>query len=569
LYVTSDPSFEGSISVNVSVSDGKNTDSTSFTVQVEREPTEPPELAPIADQLLQPGGTLTVPINATDLDTPTNELIFSATSESMLQRLDSELNLQHPGSPTYYLSYRGVGEKYLINPSGSRAERWYYLLPNGKLYRFTGNLSSSSPSSLTGVFVADVGVDVYNDPSLLHSPSTSSPLMIQFAGMPVDAMQIMAPRNFVGEVELMVTVSDGSASDTQSFFLSVQPNINAAPILTQLDDQSLVPGTSLDLALNAIDSDTPVNDLVFDASVASLASHFNETLKLTKPDSGSFPAYFTNYRGGQEKYLLNPDGVIPNRWYYLLPNGDLYRFTGSTASSSLSSLQGVLLGNLGSETYADPSLLHEATAGNPGLTVVVDGPPIPMLSVTTAAWFNSPAIVSVTVSDGEQSDTKSMVIRPTTSELPAAPVAAAWQNQSAPVSLSVFADPQVAAAIPLSAYRQSHVDDVNADGEVTPLDALLVINFIERTPEMERSRSAVDSILAGGPIYDTSGDGHATLLDALKVINYLASHKAPTAESESAWRDGVDLTFADFSAVGIEASIQADDGRDSDQPFLF
>lgn len=577
LFVTTDPAFAGTLSVTVSVFDGKDTGTTTFSILVQQEPTEPPTaeppaLSPIADQITSGGVTITIPVQATDPDTPLNELIFSATTESLLQRLDSELKLQAPVSPNYYLNYRGSGEKYLANPSGSAANRWYYLLPAGGLYRFTGNVASSSPSSLTGQFIADVGGDVYADPSLLHSPTTSPVFSTQFTGTPVDSLQIVIPSDFVGDAQLMVSVSDGTSSDTQSFRLYVQPNTNAAPSLAEISDQTLAPGASLELLLNAVDTDTPGDDLFFDASATSLAGHLNETLNLTKPNSGSFPDYYTNYRGAQEKYLLNPSGVSPHRWYYLLPNGNLYRFTGNAASSSPSSLQGVLLYHVGTAIYTDPTLLHEATTSDAGVTLDVVGPPSPGLSISASQSFNSPVIVSVIVSDGEQSDTKSFLISPAQSEALAETAEAEWQLQAAPVSLAAFADPEISAAIPAAAYEQTSINDVNSDGLITPLDALLVINFIDRTPEMERAGSIIDSILDGGPVYDTSGDGNATPIDALRVINHLAL-QATASEGESTWRDGVDSALADFPAAlalgKVANSSQDDDETELNESVLF
>lgn len=61
--------------------------------------------------------------------------------------------------------------------------------------------------------------------------------------------------------------------------------------------------------------------------------------------------------------------------------------------------------------------------------------------------------------------------------------------------------------------------DVDLDGIITPLDALLIINKLnaEGAHELpEGTPGAVD-----GPFWDVSGDGELTPLDALLVINYL------------------------------------------------
>ncbi len=62
--------------------------------------------------------------------------------------------------------------------------------------------------------------------------------------------------------------------------------------------------------------------------------------------------------------------------------------------------------------------------------------------------------------------------------------------------------------------------DVNDDGVVTPVDALLVINVLNRGDGglVAPFRSEAN---ATGPYYDSNGDGNITPLDVLKVVNWL------------------------------------------------
>lgn len=59
--------------------------------------------------------------------------------------------------------------------------------------------------------------------------------------------------------------------------------------------------------------------------------------------------------------------------------------------------------------------------------------------------------------------------------------------------------------------------DVNADGLVTPIDALLIINEIN----LRGPRSLVGSHLASPPYVDTNGDDMLSPDDVLRVVNYL------------------------------------------------
>ncbi|MCC9641439.1 DUF4465 domain-containing protein [Rhodopirellula sp. JC740] len=66
-------------------------------------------------------------------------------------------------------------------------------------------------------------------------------------------------------------------------------------------------------------------------------------------------------------------------------------------------------------------------------------------------------------------------------------------------------------------------EDVNANGEVTALDALMVINRLnaDGSPDLAIPNDPNELI---GKFYDVSGDGKVSALDALKVINYLNQH---------------------------------------------
>ncbi len=80
--------------------------------------------------------------------------------------------------------------------------------------------------------------------------------------------------------------------------------------------------------------------------------------------------------------------------------------------------------------------------------------------------------------------------------------------------------------------------DVNGDGRVTALDALLVINTLSR-PDLDLSipdNMGVRHVAALGTsvgYLDTSGDGKITALDALQVINRLQVGGAPDGEGET------------------------------------
>jgi len=83
--------------------------------------------------------------------------------------------------------------------------------------------------------------------------------------------------------------------------------------------------------------------------------------------------------------------------------------------------------------------------------------------------------------------------------------------------------------------------DVNSDGRVSPLDALLVINSLN----LKGSRSVLSETI-GAPYVDTSGDNQVSPLDALLVINQL-NRSRKIGEGESTTNGSSRLSFPMFN----------------------
>ncbi|PHQ35756.1 dockerin type I domain-containing protein [Rhodopirellula bahusiensis] len=79
------------------------------------------------------------------------------------------------------------------------------------------------------------------------------------------------------------------------------------------------------------------------------------------------------------------------------------------------------------------------------------------------------------------------------------------------------------------------VEDVNRSGHASALDALMVINFLNRVDDsLLPVYRAFDSM---EPFYDVNRDGRVTALDALRVINYLSFGSRVLADSEPSRSD--------------------------------
>ena len=89
------------------------------------------------------------------------------------------------------------------------------------------------------------------------------------------------------------------------------------------------------------------------------------------------------------------------------------------------------------------------------------------------------------------------------------------------IDLSVF-DPDF--------HRESNPFDVDGNGSVTALDALIVINVIGEAGQVIPLDSPLAEILRPEFAYNVARDGQISALDALRVINFLAEQTVPEAE---------------------------------------
>ena len=87
--------------------------------------------------------------------------------------------------------------------------------------------------------------------------------------------------------------------------------------------------------------------------------------------------------------------------------------------------------------------------------------------------------------------------------------------------------------------------DVNADGAVTPLDALEVIDAINNPAEIAPAEC------------DVNADGAVTPLDALEVITHLNSQSAAESEPTVFYLEVDSVSTVGFTATQIGAAIEA------------
>jgi len=88
--------------------------------------------------------------------------------------------------------------------------------------------------------------------------------------------------------------------------------------------------------------------------------------------------------------------------------------------------------------------------------------------------------------------------------------------------------------------------DVNGDGAISPLDALIIFNHLNNGGDVHAAEPE-----AGGPYLDVNGDTFVSPLDALLVFNYL--NNLPPAGEGEAEGEAADSVFSDYNPYASAA----------------
>lgn len=439
---------------------------------------QPPVLASIADQVTTAGSPHNIQLSASDANG--DPLTFSVSGNSLEYQLDQSLGLNSVGGNEYY-NWLGLNEKWLIG-SGSA---WYYIKPNGEVYRWNGGAAANDS------LVETVGSAAHANTALLHNAQVNKPpATLAVSG---STLVVTANQGFTGKFFVTVAVSDGrGGADSKSFKVTVQPggssdttpptvlsytpangqtvtntsvsvdvtfsevvvgvdssdlqlsgagaasavvgtavnvsgntwrfpvsslvtglvqvtlapdsqdirdaaNNNLAavswsftvqqgtqplpPVLASIPNQTTPVGQTLRVALNA--SDPNGDPLTFTITGQSEAYVLDQQLSLTSSGGNEY----LNWGGKNEKWMNGTGGS----WYYITPNGDLYRWQGGNLNSD------TLVAALGSSYYQNTALLHNAAANSPPAALSISGSEA---VIQPTAGFLGKFYVTVAVTDG-------------------------------------------------------------------------------------------------------------------------------------------------------------------------
>lgn len=355
-------------------------------------PSTSPLTVTMPEVSLRPGQQRVVELPAGDATG--NALSYAVADPGLVQKafeLDQRLGLSFTGN--YYTNWLGGGEKWVQGITG----RWYYVRPNGELWEWNGATAGNAGRAPDG------RIDTL-DPSFHADPRKlfEAPQPAVSASISGRQLTIRTAATTSGDFPVNLAIS--STGTTVSRTVQVHVG-NQAPTLAAIDVQQIrarrpvqtgtLAESGLTLALTGRDVDGDA--VVYGARLAGASARAHALdQQLGLRFSGS---YSTNWLGAGEKWLLGNY----NQWYFLTPDGSLYRWTGIKAAPAQA---GTLMGTLDPSYHAEPKLLYEAPA--PPAQVSVSGG---QLTITPAAGFVGDLAVEVSASDGLATATRNFVVQ--------------------------------------------------------------------------------------------------------------------------------------------------------------
>jgi len=259
----------------------------------------PPTLAAIGNQTITVASqNAVIQLSATDPEG--GALTYSATAQSIEYHLDQSLGLGFSGG-NESLNWGGRSEKWLTSTSGT----WYYIVPDGKVYRWLGSGSLASDP-----LVDQVSAAAYSNTALLHSAAANNaPAVITVSG---NTLTINPSDSFAGKFVVSAAVTDPTGrTDSEMFTVTVQsaavtgdttaPTITSRTPANGATVNSAV--TNIDVAFSEAVAGVDITDLVLTGSGAASAV----TSAPTNIGNNTWRFAVSNFVSGAVNVSLAPD----------------------------------------------------------------------------------------------------------------------------------------------------------------------------------------------------------------------------------------------------------------------
>lgn len=260
----------GSFDVTVSVSDGSLTSSQAISIEV-NEVNEAPVMEPIESKTGEEGTDISFDVISVDADLPAQTLSYSLDQESIDLGMTIGVNT---GTFFYAASdfQFGTFQVSITVSDGSLTDSEVFILEildvnQAPVLSIIGDQSVNEGESITFTAVAT------DEDQPAQSLSYSLEQAALDLGMTIDVntgeFSWATDESLDGNYSVVVSVSDGELSDSETINLTVV-EVNQAPVLAAIDDQSVKGGETVSFSVVASDEDLPAQSLSFSLDQASL-----------------------------------------------------------------------------------------------------------------------------------------------------------------------------------------------------------------------------------------------------------------------------------------------------------
>jgi hypothetical protein len=310
----------------------------------------------------------------------------------------------------------GLGEKYVSGyETDPDIKFWYYILPNGDLYRLNKTHKESQ-------FLLKLPAGYYENPDILINGDISGTILnafsISFEG---SKLKVALSRAVQGSVQIRVRAKDYFSFNEKSFILTVT---EGRLKLDDVPDMNIhwkeEPRSGSLIAKDPVTGLTPDDmsyDVAeFDGSLAkSLDDQYNfHVSRNDQYDAQIPPDNFTNrgekyIRAYKISYLNNVPSYAGIDVFAILPNGDLYLSPPKAQNTQYYSLENAtLIAELDKVYYRDTSLLINAASGA-GTNLIINGDNT-SFTVEQTPGFLGKVILEARAWKGIASDSKTFIV---------------------------------------------------------------------------------------------------------------------------------------------------------------
>ncbi|MFT6540525.1 MAG: VCBS repeat-containing protein [Thalassolituus sp.] len=400
LTITPNGNYSGVGEITVTVSDGTLTDSEIFSVVVMAE-NDAPILDPIADQVINEDASLSLILNASDIDS--DNLSYSAVSSnpSISTSMNGNALSVNPEE-----NYSGTADITVTVSDG--------LSDDSKTFSVEVTAVNDTP---TFDLIADQVID--EDTSLtltlnasdVDSGTLSYSVISSNQSIPAvingNTLSITPEKNYSGTTSITVTVSDGTTTTSNTFFVSVN-SVNDAPVLITKSAVTIEEDKLFLLQLEATDIDSEV--LTYTAEADS-----SELLVTVIGSQVSIRAS-ADHTGTHSLTVVVSDGELTDTATFdviITPINDAPEIH-SFDNQEFNVDEGLAIALSASDVDGDELTFSAESSDEAAIAAVVNGT---TLTLSATDIYNGSATISITVSDGELTDTTTFIASITNGEV--------------------------------------------------------------------------------------------------------------------------------------------------------